>query len=290
MANKNCTACQDLSNDAPSLILNGLSETECVSLQNDSGLNPSSGNNDCTDLNNMNDCLIGNLEPELEAYDVCDWKEFTGHFVDNSWTVFKGVICAICGLWTKFHALCQSLNRTAYVGSMTLYANTQKKGTGTGNQNPAFDTSVRQGNMPTSVLTATNGNRAITVNNTTDVPIWVDTTFNCSIDTEQNFASCFIVVTRDGSRIGQTPFITPNTYDQQVMAEPFILQPGQSTTLAYYFRVGNKNSWFQDTFGYVSGGSGEPKCVLDPNNPSDPENQRSYFAVKVQSVMPTISC
>lgn len=101
MANYNCDACNELRNDAPNLIVNGLTDTECTSLKNNTGLNPSSGNDDCTDLDNMNDCLIGNLEAEIDAYDVCDWKEFTTKFIENAWTVFKGIICSICGLWTK---------------------------------------------------------------------------------------------------------------------------------------------------------------------------------------------
>lgn len=105
MANRNCQSCAELQTDAPGLIVNGMTETECTSLANDTGLNPASGNNDCTDLNNMNDCLIGNMVDEIDAYDVCDWKEYTKNFVDNVWTVFKGVICAICGLWTSIHNL-----------------------------------------------------------------------------------------------------------------------------------------------------------------------------------------
>lgn len=101
MANKSCQSCADLQNDAPGLIVNGMTTTERTSLANNTGLSPGNANNDCTDLNNMNDCLIGNLESEVDAYDVCDWKEYTKNFVDNTWTVFAGVIAAICGLWTK---------------------------------------------------------------------------------------------------------------------------------------------------------------------------------------------
>lgn len=105
MANYNCQACSELREDAPNLVVNGFTATEETSLKNDTGLNPSSGNNDCTDLNNMNDCLIGNMVDEIDAYDVCDWKDYTKNLVDNIWTVFKGIICAICGLWTRIHKI-----------------------------------------------------------------------------------------------------------------------------------------------------------------------------------------
>lgn len=105
MAKPNCSACDDLREFSPNLIVNGLGDTECTSLANDTGLNPSSGHNDCDDLHDLNDCLVGNLEPEIDAYDVCDWKEFTRKFIENVWTTLKGIICAICGLWTNVHEL-----------------------------------------------------------------------------------------------------------------------------------------------------------------------------------------
>lgn len=101
MANNNCSACEDLRQDAPSLIVNGIDDTMVTSLMNNTGLNPSSGNKDCEDLNNMNDCLVGNMESEVELYEVCDWKTFMKSFIPNVWTTLKGIISAVCGLWTK---------------------------------------------------------------------------------------------------------------------------------------------------------------------------------------------
>ena len=61
MADLNCTACEDIKQEVPSLVTNGLSSTMCASLKNDTGLKASSGNDDCEDLNNLNDCLVGNM-------------------------------------------------------------------------------------------------------------------------------------------------------------------------------------------------------------------------------------
>lgn len=105
MAKVNCNSCDELREKSPNLIVNGLGDTECTSLANNTGLNPSSGNDDCDDLHNLNDCLIGNMEQEIDAYDVCDWKDYMRKYVENSWTVFKGIICAVCGLWTNIHEL-----------------------------------------------------------------------------------------------------------------------------------------------------------------------------------------
>ena len=101
----NCAACEEIRETDPNLIVNGFTDTECSSLANDTGLNPSSGNNDCTDLNNLNDCLVGNLETEVDSYDVCDWKPFMKMTIPNIWTTLKAIICSICGIWENIHNL-----------------------------------------------------------------------------------------------------------------------------------------------------------------------------------------
>ena len=105
MADLNCTACEEIKQEVPSLVTNGLSSAMCASLQNDTGLKASSGNDDCEDLNNLNDCLVGNMETEIDRYDVCEWKPFTKKLIDNGWTTLKAMICAICGIWTNIHDL-----------------------------------------------------------------------------------------------------------------------------------------------------------------------------------------
>lgn len=109
MANISCSSCEDLRQTASELIVNGFTDEMCTSLQNDTGLVASSGNDDCTDLNNMNDCLVGNMATEIDSYDVCDWKTFMKKFIPNVWTTLKGIICAICGLWTRIHCIYNSL-------------------------------------------------------------------------------------------------------------------------------------------------------------------------------------
>lgn len=111
MANSvNCSACDELREDAPNFVVNGLGSTEIASLKNDTGLSVSNGNNDCTDLNNMNDCLVGNMASEVAAYDVCEWKPFMEKYIPNEWTVNKGIISAVCGLWTNIHSLWTKVN------------------------------------------------------------------------------------------------------------------------------------------------------------------------------------
>lgn len=121
MANVDCSACTDLKEFAPDFVQNGVTTTVCNSLKNDTGLNPTltTLHNDCDDLDTANDCLIGMMDKEIEAYDVCDWKEFAHKFIPNLHQLTKAEICTICGLWTSVHdleektaALCEQLDAT----------------------------------------------------------------------------------------------------------------------------------------------------------------------------------
>lgn len=105
MSTLNCSACSEIREVAPEIVVNGLTEDMVTSLQNNTGLNPSDENTDCDDLNNMADCFVGNMAAEVDAYEVCDWKTFMKNFIPNVWTTFKGIIASICGLWTKVDAM-----------------------------------------------------------------------------------------------------------------------------------------------------------------------------------------
>lgn len=111
MADYNCEACEELRQEVPQLVVNGFDSDMCTSLKNDTGLATSSGHNDCTDLNNLNDCLIGNETDEVDLYEVCDWKTFMKSHLENLWTTLKAVICAICGIWTNIHKLWTAVKR-----------------------------------------------------------------------------------------------------------------------------------------------------------------------------------
>lgn len=122
MASTNCSACESLRENSPNLLVNGLGKTECSSLQNNTGLSASSGHDDCTDLEALNDCLVGNMEQEVETYEVCDWKEFMKNFIPNIWTILKGIICSICGIWTNIDKLwcwVENLAKPQNTGSLT---------------------------------------------------------------------------------------------------------------------------------------------------------------------------
>lgn len=120
-AKHNCSACEDLRQSAPNFAINGLGDTECTSLQNNTGLDPSSGHNDCTDLNDINDCLIGNMTQEVDSFNICDWKKFAKAFIPNLWTTLKGIICAICGLWTNVMCLNKKMDLITFVPTVKAF-------------------------------------------------------------------------------------------------------------------------------------------------------------------------
>lgn len=142
MADMNCSACEDIRQTSPEFVVNGLTDEICSSLANDTGLSPTDDHNDCTDLNNLNDCLIGNQETEVDAYDVCDWKPFMKQFIPNLWTVLKAIICAVCGLWTRMSRMCTSIDNILAL----IRGNTPKAHLGTFNSD--FKSRVSVGIYP----------------------------------------------------------------------------------------------------------------------------------------------
>ena len=120
MAN-NCAACDDIREVDPNLLINGIGSSECTSLKNDTGLVASSGHNDCTDLEDLNDCLVKNMATEINSYNACSWKDFMKLFINNLWTTLKAMICAICGIWTNIHNLWTKIN--CVYGALTKLVN-----------------------------------------------------------------------------------------------------------------------------------------------------------------------
>lgn len=96
MANYQCDACEELRQRDPNLIINGFTDEHCENIADAKGLNGNSNN--CDDVHLMNDCFIGNMEKEVNAYEPCDWKTFMRRFIPNVWATIKAIICWLCGL------------------------------------------------------------------------------------------------------------------------------------------------------------------------------------------------
>lgn len=110
----NCNACKEIMEKSSNLVVNGVTTTICNNVKSGKGIEDctytgSIDDKNCTDLNNANDCLIGNLTDELEAYEICDWKKFMRKFVPNTYNMFKLILCWLCGIWKKLLCINSSL-------------------------------------------------------------------------------------------------------------------------------------------------------------------------------------
>lgn len=108
MANIDCASCDELRTRSAAYAQNGVTTAICNSLKNNTGLNGKS--DDCTDLDIVNDCTIGLMDDQLEAFDTCDWKEFMHKYIPNSHALNKAMICAMCGLWDSVEWLTCMVN------------------------------------------------------------------------------------------------------------------------------------------------------------------------------------
>lgn len=121
----NCAACDDLRETSPEFVTKGVTETVCTSLKNNTGLNPALDvlHDDEEDLNNVADCLIGNMTDEVEAYDVCDWKEFTRRLIPNIYNTIKALICSVIGLWQTIDCVKQMMIDYSNIRDFCLQSN-----------------------------------------------------------------------------------------------------------------------------------------------------------------------
>lgn len=106
-----CQSCDELKKTSPEFVLHGIREKECKSLQKNTGLNPKLPvlHNNCQDLNNMNDCLLGYLGEELPAVNMCDIKDFIQDFLNNQRLMNKSLICSDCGQWDLIEKMLDAL-------------------------------------------------------------------------------------------------------------------------------------------------------------------------------------
>ena len=110
MSDINCSACEELRTEAPAFATNGVTSAVCASLKNDTGLSSTNGHNNETDMKDAIDCLIGRMDDELEAYDVCNWKDFMHKWIPNNYETLKALLCSDSGQWANIHNIITQLN------------------------------------------------------------------------------------------------------------------------------------------------------------------------------------
>lgn len=110
MSQQSCSACNDLREYAPEFVVNGVTDNVCENLADNVGLSGAQNHTDCDDLHDVNDCLIGNMDDEVDGFEVCDWKDFMHQYIPNDYETNKALICALCGAWEKIECLTESIN------------------------------------------------------------------------------------------------------------------------------------------------------------------------------------
>lgn len=113
MSDKNIYACSDLAKYAPQFVENGCNDFVASGLKEDKGLNKSivGGNhNDCSDLNDVNDCYVGTASAVADGYDDCDWKGYMKDLFAKVYELNKSIIASICGLWKRLHDIEDALD------------------------------------------------------------------------------------------------------------------------------------------------------------------------------------
>lgn len=108
MSVPNCDACTNIREYAPLFQTQGVTDVVAASLQNNTGLNPFLPilHENCQDLNDLNDCLLGRFGQELATHDVCDWKEYMSKMAPSLYELFKAIIAGDCGQWGMLQDLC----------------------------------------------------------------------------------------------------------------------------------------------------------------------------------------
>lgn len=105
MSKAQCDACTDLRATSPEFVAFGVTDTVAASLMNNTGLNPNLTvlHEDCEDMADVVDCLIGRLKPkDLKS---CDVPDFLDKLTGNMYETFKALNAVDCGLWEKVKLL-----------------------------------------------------------------------------------------------------------------------------------------------------------------------------------------
>lgn len=99
-----CSACDSLKATSSNFIQKGVTDAICANLKANQGFE-NKGHNNCTDMHDMNDCLLGGLLEKIDTYDVCDTKEAIKDLEKNLISIMDVMICSDCGQWEEIEKL-----------------------------------------------------------------------------------------------------------------------------------------------------------------------------------------
>lgn len=105
-----CKTCEDLQQHSPDFVANGVTDEMCSNLESNTGL-MNKGRENCTDLHNANDCLIGGIAEKATSYNPCDPNKMIEDLAKNTMHVIDMLICSDCGQWNEIKKIWDEIQK-----------------------------------------------------------------------------------------------------------------------------------------------------------------------------------
>lgn len=105
-----CKTCEDLQQHSPDFVANGVTDDMCSNLESNTGL-MNNGRENCTDLHNANDCLIGGIAEKATSYNPCDPNKMIEDLAKNTMHVIDMLICSDCGQWNEIKKIWDEIQK-----------------------------------------------------------------------------------------------------------------------------------------------------------------------------------
>ncbi len=100
-----CASCETLEKYNYDFVQKGLTDDMVASLKKDKGLKESNGWNNCQDLQDMNDCLIGGMVNDIPSFNSCDLDKALIESLNNIMQLLDAIIAGDCGQWENIWAI-----------------------------------------------------------------------------------------------------------------------------------------------------------------------------------------
>lgn len=105
-----CKTCEDLQQYSPDFLANGVTDEMCSNLESNTGL-MNKGRENCTDLHNANDCLIGGIAEKATSYNPCEPNKMIEDLAKNTMHVIDMLICSDCGQWNEIKKIWDEIQK-----------------------------------------------------------------------------------------------------------------------------------------------------------------------------------
>lgn len=105
-----CKTCKDLQVYSPDFVLKGVTDQMCENLKANTGL-MNKGRENCTDLHNANDCLIGGIAEKAISYNSCNPNKMIEDLAKNTMHVIDMLICSDCGQWNEIKKIWDEIQK-----------------------------------------------------------------------------------------------------------------------------------------------------------------------------------